>query len=140
MANLNSTLYSNLFVNKYLADARNWRGRLIVLPVEHVVSGDVNGDTVNATVIPAGHKVIAFDVAWDALGASTTMSFGDAGSGTRFLAATAVTSAGRASGPSGTAGQNYIATTDTIVLLTWGGANPTAAATVKGYFLCLAQG
>ena len=131
MANINSTQYANLFVNKYVTDARDIRGRAVPLPFDHTVVSDANGDTVNLTVIPAGCKVVGLDVANSALGAATTLSIGDAGSATRFLAATAVTSAGKNSGLL-VAGQNYEPTSDTIVLATWGGANPTAAGTISG--------
>ncbi len=131
MANLNSTLYANVFVNKYVADARDIRARAVPLVFEHTVNSDANGDTVNLTVIPAYHKVIGLDVANEALGASTTMSLGDAGSATRYLAATGVTSAGKNNGLL-IAGQSYEPTSDTIVLLTWGGATPTNGAKVHG--------
>lgn len=137
MGNTNSTLYANIFVNKYLADARDIRGRVIPLVFEHTVSSEANGDTVNLTVIPAYHKVIGLDVANEALGASTTLSLGDSGSATRYLAATGVTSAGKNSGLL-IAGQSYEPTSDTIVLLTWGGATPTNGAKVYGVLWVLA--
>lgn len=131
MANLNSAQYASVYVNKYLVDARNFDGRAVPIPFDHVVGADVNGDTVNLAVIPANCKVVGLDVANSALGASTTLSLGDAGSATRFLAATAVTTAGKNSGLL-VAGQNYKPTADTILLATWGGANPTAAGTISG--------
>lgn len=131
MANLNSAQYLSIHVNNYLADARDRGGRAVPIPFDHVVGADVNGDTVNLAVIPARCKVVGLDVANSALGASTTLALGDAGSATRFLAATAVTSAGKNSGLL-VAGQNYEPTADTILLATWGGANPTAAGTISG--------
>ena len=133
MANLNSAQYTAIYVNKYPADARDLNGRVVPIPFDHVVGADVNTDTVNLCVLPARCKVIGLDVANSALGASTTLSLGDAGSGTRYLAATAVTTAGKNTGLL-SAGQNYEPTTDTIVLATWGGANPTAAGTISGVF------
>lgn len=131
MANSNSTQYANIFVNKYLTDARDIRGRAVPLPFDHTVASDAQNDTVNLTVIPANSKVVGLDVANEALGASTTLSIGDAGSATRFLAATAVTSAGKNSGLL-IAGQNYEPTSDTIVIATWGGATPTNGAKISG--------
>lgn len=131
MANLNSAQYLSVHVNKYLADARDVAGRAMPIPFDHVVGSDANGDTVNLCVLPARCKVVGLDVANSALGASTTLAIGDAGSATRFLAATAVTSAGKNSGLL-VAGQNYEPAADTIVLATWGGATPTAAGTISG--------
>jgi len=131
MANVNSTQYANIFVNKYITDARDIRGRAVPLPFDHTVNSDANGDTVNLTVIPANSKVVGLDVANEALGASTTLSIGDAGSATRYLAATAVTSAGKNTGLL-IAGQNYEPNSDTIVLATWGGATPTNGAKISG--------
>lgn len=131
MANVNSTQYANIFVNKYITDARDIRGRAVPLPFDHTVASDANGDTVNLTVIPANSKVVGLDVANEALGASTTLSIGDAGSATRYLAATAVTSAGKNTGLL-IAGQNYEPTSDTIVIATWGGATPTNGAKISG--------
>ena len=131
MANKDSTQYTAVFVNKYVTDARDIRGRAVPLPFEHTVASDANGDTVNLTVIPANSKVVGLDVANEALGAATTLSLGDAGVATRFLAATAVTSAGKNTGLL-VAGQNYEPTSDTIVLATWGGATPTNGAKISG--------
>lgn len=131
MANLNSVQYAYIHVSKYLVDARDLRGRAVPIMFDHVVTTDVNADTVNLAVIPAFSKVVGMDVANSALGASTTLSLGDAGNATRYLAATSVTAAGKNSGLL-VAGQNYEPTTDTIVLATWGGANPTAAGSISG--------
>lgn len=131
MPNVNSTQYANIFVNKYLTDARDIRGRAVPLPFDHTVASDAQNDTVNLTVIPANSKVVGLDVANEALGASTTLSIGDAGSATRYLAATGVTSAGKNSGLL-IAGQNYEPTSDTIVIATWGGATPTNGAKISG--------
>lgn len=131
MPNRNSTQYLNVHVNKYIADARDVRGRAVPLPFDDTVASDANGDTVNLTVIPANCKVVGLDVANEALGTSTTLALGDAGSATRYLAATAVTSAGKNTGLL-VAGQNYEPTADTILLATWGGATPTNGAKISG--------
>lgn len=131
MANVSSAQYTSIYVNKYLAGSRQLGGKTYNLPFSHVVGTEASGDTVNLAVIPANAMVINLIVSNDALGASTTLAIGDAGSATRFLAATAVTAAGKNNGLL-SAGQNYIPTVDTILLATWGGATPTAAGVIKG--------
>jgi hypothetical protein len=131
MAALKSALYTSLHVTKNLADERDLGGHAFYIPIDHTVGADANGDTVDACVLRKGDMVVGIDVANSALGASTTLAVGDSGSATRFMAATSVTSAGKFSGLL-SAGQNYRVTADTVVILTWGGANPTAAGTVKG--------
>lgn len=139
MANKDSTQYAALYTSKYLADARDLRGRVMVLPFDHTVASDAQSDTVNLCVIPAYSKVIDISVANEALGASTTLSIGDSGSATRYLAATGVTSAGKNSGLL-IAGQNYEPTSDTIVFATWGGATPTNGAKISGFITVIAAG
>lgn len=131
MATLNSASYAAYEVGQQLTDARDEGGKEYLLPFSHTVGADVNGDVVRLRKLPKGCMVVGLDVSNDALGASTTMSIGDSESATRYLAATAVTTAGKNSGLL-SAGQNFRATVDTILVLTWGGANPTAAGVVKG--------
>lgn len=131
MAVLNSTLYTNVYVNKYITSAMDRGGRLVPLKIKHTVGSDTTSDTVNVAVIPANCEVVDFRVAFDACGGSCTMAVGDAGSATRLMAATSVVSAGKFSGLL-SAGQGYRPTADTIVFLTWAGSNPTAAAVING--------
>jgi hypothetical protein len=138
MANFSGTLYTSVYVNKYLADARDYRGKVIAIPFNHTITTEVATDTANLCVLPAGCEVLDWSFSNDAMGASTTMALGDAGSSTRFYPATSVTSAGKATGPL-TAGMLYRPTADTIVLATFAGATPTAAAVLKGYFLVIVQ-
>lgn len=134
MANFSGTLYTNVYINKYLTDARDLRGRVMAIPFSHTITTEVANDTANLCVLPANCEVIDFTFTNDAMGASTTLALGDSGSATRFYPATSVTSAGKATGPL-TAGMRYRPTADTIVLATFAGATPTAAAVLKGYFL-----
>lgn len=138
MANFSGTLYTSVYVNKYVADARDYRGNTKAIPFNHTITTEVAADTVNLCVLPAGCEVLDWAFTNDAMGAATTMSLGDAGSATRFYVATSVTAAGKAAGPL-TAGMLYRPTADTIVLATFAGATPTAAAVLKGYFLVLLQ-
>ena len=131
MAVLNSTLYTNLHVNKYVADARDKGGRHVDIPFAHTVGSDTTSDTVLLCVIPANSEVVSLDVSFDACGGSCTMALGDSGSATRFMAATSVVSAGKFNGLL-TAGMRYRSTSDTTVFITWAGSNPTASAVIKG--------
>ncbi len=132
MATINSASYLNYEVNKQLTDARDEGGREYMLPFQHTVGTDANGDVVNLRALPKGCQVMDIAVANDACGTSCTMSIGDSQSATRYINAASVASAGKNSGLL-TAGQNFRTTADTILILTWGGANPTAAAVIKGY-------
>ena len=136
MPNFNSATYLKLYVNKYLATQQDRGGPVFCLPFTHTITTEVAADTVNLCVIPAGAMVLDWAFANDAMGASTTMALGDAGSSTRYYPATSVTAAGKAAGNL-TAGQLYIPTADTIVLATFARATPTAAAVLKGYFLVI---
>lgn len=131
MAILNSTLYSNVYVNKYVADARDKGGRAVPIPFAHTVGADTTADTVNLCVIPANCDVVGLDVSNDACGGTCTMALGDSGSATRLLIATSVVAAGKNSGLL-TAGMRYRPTADTLVFITWAASNPTAAAVIKG--------
>jgi len=139
MAVLNSTLYTNVYVNKYIADARDKGGRRVDVPFTHTVGSDTTSDTVNLCVIPEGWEVVSLDVSFDACGGSCTMALGDSGSATRFMAATSVVSAGKFNGLL-TAGMRYRPASDTIVFITWAGSNPTASAVVKGTIGCVPRG
>ncbi len=130
MAVLNSTTYTNVYVNKYVTDARDRGGRVVPLVATHTVGSDTTSDTVQLFVIPAGSEVISLDVSFDACGGTCTMALGDSGSATRYMAATSVVSAGKFNGLL-TAGMRYRPASDTIVFITWAGSNPTAAAVIK---------
>lgn len=132
MADKDSTLYTN---RKTLIDARDSGGHDLTIRFSHTVASDGNGDRVFLVELPRDSQVVDGAVAWDALGAATTMSVGDTTSGTRYLAATAVTAVGRASFPTPRAGMNYRPTdaAQRILCLTWGGAVPTNAAIVEGW-------
>src|ERR1700675_4165387 len=106
MAVLNSTLYTNVYVNKYITDARDKGGRPVPIKIKHTVGADTTSDTVQVCVIPANCEVIDFWVAFDACGGSCTMAVGDAGSATRFMAATSTVAAGKFAGLL-SAGQGY---------------------------------
>jgi hypothetical protein len=130
MAVLKSTTYTNVYVNKYVTSAMDRGGRVVPLVATHTVGSDTTSDTVQLFVIPANCEVISLDVSFDACGGSCTMALGDAGSATRYMAATSTVSAGKFNGLL-TAGMRYRPTSDTIVFITWAGSNPTTAAVIK---------
>ena len=133
MAVLNSTLYTNVYVNKYVTSAMDRGGRAVPIPFTHTVVADVVADTVNLCVIPANCEVVGLDLSNDACGGTCTLSLGDSGSATRFLPATSMAAAGKNSGML-SAGMRYRPTADALVFGTWAATNPTAAAVIKGVF------
>ena len=133
MAVLNSALYNSVYVNKYVADARDKGGRAVPIPFQHTVGADTTADTVNLCVLPANCDVVGMDFSNDACGGTCTMALGDAGVVNRFLVAVSVVAAGRGNGLL-TAGMRYRPIADTLVFITWAGSNPTAAAVIKGVF------
>lgn len=151
----NSALYSRVYVNKYLSDARDRAGRLLVLPFSHtVVSGETAGasagvqDHVNLVVIPAFAMVLDIrwvaDALWATVGTNGTLEIGDSGDQDRYVTATELYTA-TPGGPIATegmkrqgladTGQNYRTTADTIVFATYKVANPVVGKIFKGYLL-----
>lgn len=96
-----------------------------------------NGDVIYATKLPKGARVLLGQVSHDAMGTSTTMSVGCVGSATKYKAATAVASAGSFFFAQGADEHGLEVSTDNdqIIMLTAGGANYTAARTIKGFIL-----
>jgi len=154
VTNRNSTLYNNVYVQKYVSDARDRGGRVVPIPFVHtVVSGETGGasagvrDTVNLCVIPAYSMVVALffsaENIWASAGANGTLQIGDSGDDDRYLTATELYTA--AGGPIATemtkvnvlafAGQNYKPTADVIVLAEYRAANPTVGKIFRGTFL-----
>ena len=133
MASVNSTLYAQLDVNKYLSKGTDRGGRQVTIPIAHtVVSGEVSGDTVNLAVVPANARVIDFDIITDGLASSVTLIVGDAGDTDRLMASTAMAAAGN-NGRLAVTGAHWIPTADTVVYMTYGGANPTAGKIARGF-------
>lgn len=141
----NSTLYSNLHVNKYLGDARDAGGRVVPIPFQHtVVAGETGGasagvqDLVNLCVLPANCEVLHLFVDREALGASAgsgvNTKIGDSGDDDRYQVQTDSDVAGQINGVAN-AGFRYRPTADTIVLLKWLTANPVVGKKIQGFFL-----
>lgn len=76
-----------------------------------------DGSTINVgPELPVGAMVVAFTVAFDALGTSATLQLGDSGTADRYMTATAAASAGRSSAMN-VDGIEYQVTDDTHQLL-----------------------
>ena len=150
MAVRDSTLYTSVHANKFVADARDNGGRAVPIPFEHtVVSGELGGasagvsDEVRLCVIPANSEVVGLEMSHDGMAASggvgVTFDIGDAGDPNRYYA-TGNNPEGADEDIAGSigkvafAGMRYRPTTDTIVLLQWGVANPVVGQIVKGVF------
>lgn len=143
----NSTLYSNLHVNKYPGEARETHGRVVPIYFKHtVVSGETGGasagvqDIVNLCVLPANYRVMDFHLVREALGVSAgagvNLRIGDSGDDDRYMVATDSDAAGVVHGLA-VAGQNYTPTANTVVQGKWSTANPVVGKSFEGYFLCV---
>lgn len=133
MASVNSALYKQLEVDKYLSKGTDRGGQSVIIPIAHtVVTGEANADTVNLAVVPSNARVVDFDLVTDGLGTSVTVIVGDAGDTDRLMASTSMASAGN-NGRLAVTGAHWIPTADTIVYLTYGGANPTVGKIVRGF-------
>ena len=107
-------------------------GKLRVAVDSYEASTLTNGSTIAVgQTLAIGDKVVAVLLSCDALGTSTTLSIGDAGSATRYQAAVSTQSAvaGSIAIPADGMGYTVTGTDDTIILLTLGGGNATG--TVK---------
>jgi hypothetical protein len=136
MPSRDSALYTKLYVNKYLGDAREAQGRVVPIMFEHAVvaGGELIGDTVNLCVLPANCEVIDLQVITDGLVASATVTIGDSGAAARYMASTSMATA-ELRGFLAAAGMRYRPSADTIVFATYAGGNPGAGKVLKGRFL-----
>ncbi len=148
-----SALYTRVYVNKYLSDARDTAGREVTRFFEHtVISGETGGasagvqDHVNLCVIPANaivkSMVLIAEALWASAGTNGTLEIGDIGDQDRYMTATELYT-GAPGGPIATegmkhgglafSGQNYRPTADTIVYATYKAANPVVGKIFKGW-------
>ena len=131
-----SVLYSNLFTNKYIGDARDRGGRVVPLPMELTIpSPSTVADTYNMTVIPANSKVVGLEFTTDGLGASAgagrTIALGDSGDNDRYMVALDCDVA-NAQGTLANTGQGYKPTADAIVVALTAGGAPVVGKKIMG--------
>ena len=137
MANYNSLEYASILapVRANALSAGKLNGRVQIKGFTVDPTGTyLNGDTINIAKMVSGERFIGGVLLNGILGASTTLSVGDAGSATRFLAATS-TAAAAVTQLLAATGINYDFTADTVILLTVGGANLAASPVIQGYLL-----
>jgi len=116
-----TTLYDNLHVKKFIADARDHVGRRIKMPIDvTIISASSASDVYRVGVLPANCEVVDLYVVTDGLGASAGSSvdviIGDATDDDRYLIAADFDVTG-ANGRLAITGMRFRPTADTIVLL-----------------------
>lgn len=84
-----------------------------------------------------GWRMLAWDIAYGALGTNVTLAMGDDGSGTRFKAATAAATAGTLGAAWTKDNLGYLFTQDRPLILTTAGATLDAAITIVSRALFL---
>lgn len=97
-----------------------------------LTTGLVQNDTIELVELVAGDYVmISSNVAFEALGASTTISIGTASTPTKYVNATSTASASNTAFNSDIVNRTRIGAGGEVVYLTIGGANPTTAKKIK---------
>lgn len=140
--NRSSTLYTNRVTNLYLADARDYGGRVFPVYFEvTVVSASNINDTYDLFVVPANWSVVGLFASTDGLGASAgsgvTAQIGDSGDINRLMVATDF-DALDAQGFLAYAGIAYRPTVDTTMELLIGTAAAVVGQIFKGHVLMTA--
>lgn len=109
-----------------------WDAKVRVHMDSYTTTGEAVADRIFVNRLEPLATYLGAEIDFEALGTSTTLSLGDAGSATRFMAATATNAAGTARARA-IAGMHYRNTTqDPIPLfLTVGGAQLTAGRLIK---------
>jgi hypothetical protein len=110
-----------------------YRSKVRHYDIDVLTTGLVNGDTIELIALEGGDVVLgASTVTYEALGASTTVAIGIAGTAGKYLAATSTASAGTTSLQAGLVDRTRItAGAGETLFLTIGGANPTTAKKIK---------
>jgi hypothetical protein len=123
----NGTNYDHIAAaapSSYLVGA-DWEGKVRAMYDTYTFDSSSSGTTVNVGVLRAGETFLGADIVLSAtLGSGTTLSLGDAGSATRYMAATASTAAGTLAAKAFT-GVGYKAAADTVIFVTLGGGTAT---------------
>lgn len=126
---VNSTLYAT---KGALLQHGVWDGAVRVHHDSYTTVGEAVNDRIFIGQLPPMGIFLFAQISVEALGAGTTLSLGDAGSATRFMAATS-TAAAVTFTAAAVAGVGYRNTTQTPIdlFLTVGGAALTAGKTIK---------
>lgn len=133
-----STTFTKLYTNKYIGDAREVGSRPVYAEINvTVVSAAAVNDTYSVAKIPANARVCDLFVVGNGNGASAgsgvTVQVGDAGDDDRYGLAADFDAANATLRLNNTAGASYTPTSDTTVILKFGGAAPVVGTTVKGW-------
>jgi hypothetical protein len=136
MANVNASEYGRFAGGSglILANELGGKARIAYFSVNTTTQAISSGDTVNLVTLPKGARILGGKVSFGAMGASATLTIGDAGSAVRLLASTDVSAAG-AVDIFAAAGVGYETTDATIIIATAAGANYASAKDLKGYLL-----
>lgn len=132
MASVKGANFTNITATPVVkADSSEWHGNIRVQYDSYEASSLASGSDISVARLPKGAKVYDVIVHFDALGASSTVSVGDADDADRFITATSTASAGQMSmsQEGAIAGFGYEAPAETDILLTTGGA--TITGTIK---------
>lgn len=93
-----------------------------------------NGDVIYAARLPKGARILFGRLFREALGASVTLKVGKVGSDAAYLASFDASAAGASELAATFAlGAGEVLTADTWLIITVGGANPTAGRTISGF-------
>lgn len=131
-----SALYGRLYTSKYVADARDFGQRPILMPFELIgLSPAVLGDSYNLCLLKAFVSVRGIYAITNGLGASATVAIGDSGSAARYLAATSFATTGLNVTSLAVGAYDYRPTVDTTVIAVGAGAAFTVGTFLRGHFL-----
>lgn len=124
--------------NKQPVGGGDQAGRVSVIYDQFVIpaagAGAANGDILVMGRLLKNQRIIGGTLAWGALGTSVTLKWGDDGDDDRIRAAAAAATAGQG-GITEIAGHGFVMDADRNVLVTIGGATPTAGILIKSMIL-----
>ena len=130
MANVNTVNYAKELAGTMPKDFRGaeWRGKVKVLVDTYTAAALAIAQTIGVGKLRKDSLLVDALINFVALGASSTLSLGDAGSATKYMAAFATSSAGNArliNSPTATQGIGVKMTADTELILTVAGGTIT---------------
>ena len=130
MANVNTVNYAKELAGTMPKDfmGAEWRGKVKVLFDTYTAAALAIAQTIGVGKLRKDSLLVDALINFVALGASSTLSLGDAGSATKYMAAFATSSAGNArliNSPTATQGIGVKMTADTELILTVAGGTIT---------------